>query len=184
MTHVELFQGTQAGAPGREVSRTLSAALVDGEDEGAASMFLHVVDGPMRVGPSSRDEFSAAVVRHYADELGLKFSMESAERVSGPVPRVEILGILRREELARRVWVVGFEGAPRHVVVTFSVPSGRWEAMRGAMTASLDTFRPLAPVSHWAFRWAAVAAAGALVVALAASLLAVRRRREEQEGRH
>jgi len=43
----------------------------------------------------------------------------------------------------------------RHVVVLFSVPSGRWESLRAAIDESLDTVRPdvaQGPPRSW--RWA------------------------------
>jgi hypothetical protein len=143
MARMALFEGTRAGvvtlAPAG--GRTLSAALLDGEGEDAASMVIAVVDAPFSLSPSARDEVSTAVLRHFRDELGLPFVLEGAGVEGGSAPRVEVLGSIREGSQLRRILAVAFPGESRHAVVLFSVPSGRWDEARPTLEASLGTFR-------------------------------------------
>src|SRR5918996_4772959 len=72
-----LFQGTRTGAIAldRELPRHPSAALVDGEEEHASALLVAVVHETFEATPSSREAFSAPAVRHFAQELGMPFSL-------------------------------------------------------------------------------------------------------------
>lgn len=182
MVRMDPYRATRVGAvalsPG--AGRFLSAALVDGEGQDAATMLVSVVDGSFEASPSMRDDFSAAVARHFAEELGLDFQMLTAERAPGQAPRIEVLGTVRQGAQLRYVLVAGMEGEGRHAVVTFSAPSGRWEALRPTVRSSLDSFQSDAPPSGTGLRTVAGAAAGALLGALVVSIAAWRRRRERR----
>ena len=176
MARMDLFHGTQAGTissrPG--ASRYLSAALVDGEGEDAASILISVVDATLWLGPSSRDELSTAVVRHLRDELGQPFQLERAEVKNG---RVEVLGSVRQGSQLRRILAAAWPGESRHVVAICSAPSGRWEALAPVLSDSFDTMK-VEPVSSlrppqrllWAF--------AALVAALLLISIGLWRRRQ------
>ncbi len=176
MARMDLFHGTQAGtistAPG--ATRYLSAALVDGEGEDATSILISIVDAPLWMGPSSRDDLSTAVVRHLRDELGQPFQLERAEVKNG---RIEVLGSVRQGSQLRRILVAAWPGESRHVVAICSAPSGRWEALAPVLGDSFDTMK-VEPVSSlrppqrllWAF--------AALVAALLLISIGVWRRRQ------
>jgi hypothetical protein len=172
MARKELFGNTRAGAVSEKADapRWLSAALIDRPGEDAASLLLSVIDRPFEASPGGRDSFSAAVVRHYSDELGIKFAMERAELVGGSVPRVEVLGTVRQENQVRQVLIAAMSGDKRHVVVTFSAPSGRWAELQPAVRASLNSYRSEVPetwaVSRGVAGIAALLFAGALIVSM------------------
>lgn len=156
MARMDLFHGTRVGGvtPGGG-TRYLSAALMDGDGEDAASLLLFVADATLTLGPSSRDTLSTQVVRHFNDELKQPFSMERAEIVDG---RVQVLGSIREGSQLRRVLVAAWPGEGRHVVATASVPSGRWDALSPKLAESFATLRVEPPVSGqppqryvWAF---------------------------------
>ncbi len=179
MARMDLFLGTRAGAvsvaPGAQ--RYLSAALIDGEGEDAASLLLSVVEARYAAGPSARDALSTATVRHFRDELGQPFELERADVRNG---RVEVLGSIRQGSQLRRVLVAAWPAEPRHVVVVASAPSGRWADLAPTLAASLDTLRqdPVAAGPSPRLRWA--------FAALVASLLLVSvglwRRRQAARG--
>jgi len=186
MERMDLFRGTHATAVGAVASpeargpglaRWLSAALVDGDGDDAAAMVVSIVEGSFPVTPSARDEFSTAVVRHFTDELGLKFALERAELVPGAAARIEVLGTVRQEDQVRRVLIAAMAGDGRHVVVGFTAPTGRWEQLAVNARASLDTFRNVPPLSSDATRGLAAGVALALALALLASLVLWKRRR-------
>lgn len=137
-----LFLGTGTGAIAldRAHPRHLTAALVDGEEEHAASLLVAVVHETFEATPSSREAFSAAAVRHFAQELGMPLSLERTELVRGPSPRVEVMGTVRQQDQLRRVLIAAMEGEGRHAVITASVPSGRFDALLPELRASLDSF--------------------------------------------
>ena len=169
MTRMHLWHGTRAGVVALAVTgpRLLSAALFDGEGEDAATMVIAVAEAPFALSPSARDEVSAAVSRHFRDELSMPFVLEGAQVGGAPSPRVEVLGSIREGSQLRRVFAAAFPGESRHAVVLFTVPSGRWDEERPIIEASLATFRldpPPAGLSRQ-WRWA--------LVALTASLLAL-----------
>jgi hypothetical protein len=141
---MELFQGTRAGAIPLDLTRPryLAAALMDGEEEHAGALLVAVVDETFEANPSTREAFSAAVVKHFAEELGMPLALERASLVRGPSARVEVVGTIRQQDQLRRVLVAGMEGEGRHAVITASVPSGRFEEMLPELRASLDTYRP------------------------------------------
>jgi hypothetical protein len=172
LARMELFRGSQAGALSLSPSssRALSAALVDRPGEDSASMLISVVDGTFQATPAGRDEFSTAVVRHFADQIRLPLSMDRAELINAGAPRVEVLGTVRQEGQLRNVLVAGMEGKGRHAVIIFSVPSGRWTELDPQIRASLDGFRndPLPRNElHRGVAGAAAILAGALVAGLA-----------------
>ncbi len=177
MARMDLFTGTRVGAIASSPAdgRWLAAALVDSDGEEAASMLVGVVEAPFAVGPGARDELSTAVVHHFNDELGLKLSMERAELVGGASPHVRVFGSVRQGSQLRRVLVAAFPGEVRHLVVTFTVPSGRFESLEGVLSGSLDSVRSDAPSSAAGrtLAWAALALVGSL---LAASIGLWRRR--------
>ncbi len=139
MARMDLFHGTQVGGvvPGGG-TRYLSAALMDGDGEDAASLLLFVADTSLALGPSSRDSLSTQVVRHFNEELKQPFAMERAEIVDG---RVQVLGSIREGSQLRRILVVAWPGEGRHVVATASVPSGRWDALAPRLAESFATMR-------------------------------------------
>ena len=141
MARMDLFHGTQAGSVSMDSSATryLSAALVDGDGEDAASLLLSVIDAPFTLGPSSRDVLSSAVVRHLRDQLDQPFQLERAEVTNG---RVEVLGSVRQGSQLRRVLVAAWPGATRHVVAVASAPSGRWDQLSPLFSESFDTLKP------------------------------------------
>lgn len=166
MARMDLFHGTRAGTvtPSPAAGRYLSAALLDGEGEDAASLLVSVVEASFGLGPSSRDVLSTAAVRHFRDELGLAFALERADVVAG---RVEVLGSIRDGSQLRRVLVVAWPAELRHVVLVASVPSGRWDALRPVLSQSLDTMRLEAatgPGPSRRLRYAFAALVGALLL--------------------
>lgn len=168
MTRMDLFHGTQAGVVSMvpSASRYLAVALMDGEGEDAATLLIGVVDAPFEMGSSSRDELSAAVVRHLRDELGQLFQLERAEALNG---RVEVLGSVQLGNQVRRVVVAAWPGAPHHVVALYTVPSGRWEGLASALSESFNSLKvevgapPRSLRAKWAF---AVLVAVLLVISI------------------
>lgn len=139
MARMDLFHGTQVGAVSPGGSGYLSAALVDGDGENAASLLIAVADTPFSLGPSARDTLSTAVVKHFNDTLAQPFSLERAELVGG---RAQVLGSIRQGSQLRRVLVAAWPGEGRHVVAVASVPSGRWDELAPQLSESFDSFRP------------------------------------------
>lgn len=176
LARMDLFHGTRViGVGAREgVTRYLSAALMDGDGEDAASMLVSIVDEPLRLGPNSRDESAGLVARHLRDELGLTFSLERADVVTGTAARVEVRGSVREGAQLRKLLVAQFAGESRHAVVLFSVPSGRWETLAPSLTEALDTLRVDQPSGP--SRSVALAFAVAVGAALLASVGLWRRR--------
>lgn len=178
MARMDLFTATRVGAvaPAGAPARWLAAALVDSDSEEAASMLVAVVEAPFAVGPGARDELSASAVRHFNDELGLKLAMERAELSAGPAPHARVLGSVRQGSQLRKVLVAAFPGEARHLVVTFTAPSGRFDALEKTFGESLDSVRSETPSSAAGrtLAWAALALVGSL---LAASIGLWRRRK-------
>ena len=176
MARMDLFHGTQVGTISVSAAspRYLSAALVDGEGEDAASLLISVVDATLSLGPSSRDELSTAVVRHLRDELAQPFQLERAEVTNG---RVEVLGSVRQGSQLRRILVAAWPGHSRHLIAICSAPSGRWETLAPMISESFDSMK-VEPVSSpgppqrllWAF--------AALVAALLLISVGLWRRRQ------
>jgi len=181
MSRMDLFRGTRAGAVSGSPAalRSLSAALVDRPGQDAATMLISMVDGSFQPTPAMRDEFSAAVVKHFTESLNITLSMERSELVEGVAPRIEVLGMIRHEGQLRKVLIAGMSGRGRHAVVTFSVPSARWSELWPELRASLDSFRSEGSASKEIPRGLAGATAGALAGALIASLAVWRRRRRQ-----
>ena len=181
MARMDLFTGTRAGAISASLNanRWLAAALVDSDSEEAASMLVGVVEAPFAVGPGARDQLSAAAVHHFNDELGLKLAMERAELVGGNVPHVRVLGSVRQGSQLRKVLIAAFPGEARHLVVTFTAPSGRFESLEKIFSESLESVRSDAPsgATGRTLAWAALALVGSL---LAASVGLWRRRLTRQ----
>jgi hypothetical protein len=167
MARMDLFHGTQVGtiSVDSQASRYLSAALVDGDGEEAASLLVSVVEDTLRLGPSSRDALSMAVMRHVRDELGQPFQLERTEVRNG---RVEVLGSVRQGSQLRRILAAAWPGEQRHVVALVSAPSGRWEELAPIFSESFDSLK-VEPVASsrppqrllWAF--ATLVAAGFLI---------------------
>ncbi len=179
MARLELFQKSHAGAVSldRDPPGALSAALVDGEGDDAASLLVSVIDADLPA--SARDEWSAAVTRHLKDRLSLPFELE---RCHSTPARFECLGTISQQGQARRIVVTAFPGEARHVVMVASVPTARWE-----------TFEPVLRESQASFGYDVLAAAAVprralwVVALLAVGLFGIsvamwRRRRERQEG--
>lgn len=177
MARMDLFSGSRVGAiaTSPNAPRWLAAALVDSDSEDAASMLVGVVEAPFAVGPGARDELSAAAVHHFSNELGLKLAMERAEVSGTAAPHVRVLGSVRQGSQLRKVLVAAFPGEARHLVVTFTAPSGSFESLEKVFGESLDSFRSEAPSSAAGrtLAWAALALVGSL---LAASIGLWRRR--------
>lgn len=181
MARMDLYHGTRVATVSQSAAapRYLSAALMDGDGEDAATMLVSVVEEPLSLGPSSRDDASTAVLRHFRDELELPFVLERADVRTGPSARVEVLGSVREGSQLRRILVAAWPGEVRHVVVLFSVPSGRWESLRAAIDESLDTVRPDAaqgPSRSW--RWAFAT----FIAALLALSIGLWRRRQQRHA--
>ncbi|WP_254614756.1 hypothetical protein [Myxococcus sp. CA056] len=183
MVRWEPYVGSVAGAVSldAEATRSLSAALADGEGPEAATMLVSVVERSFSASPSERDDFASAVMQHFQRELGVTLSPERVDRVGGIVPRVEVLGTLREAGQVRTVLVAGLASEGRHVVVVVSAPAVRWESLAPGVRASLDTFRLEATTAPGVVpRRVLGALAGALAGALVASYAAWRRMRAGQ----
>lgn len=169
MARMDLFHGTHAGSVSSlsAAARYLSAALLDRDGDDAATMLISIIEAPLALGPSSRDELSTAVLRHFREDLSMPFVLERAEVQGQSSPRVEVLGSVRQGSQLRRVLVAAYPGELKHVVVLLSVPAGRWDDLKPQLKASLDTLRleltSAGPPRQW--RWA--------FAALMASLLAL-----------
>jgi hypothetical protein len=172
MGRMELFHGTRAGAitDRAEAQRWLSAALIDGEGEDAASLLVSIVERPFVAGPGTRDELSVATVRHFADALGMKLQLERVSLPTGAPERIELFGAMRQGSQLRNVEVVAFTGRPRHVVLIASAPSGRFGLLQPALAASIESFRFDAPALTDTPRTIAAAAALILLAALTFSV--------------
>jgi hypothetical protein len=140
---MDLYAATKAGAVSArpEIERFLSAALIDGDGEDASAMLVAVIENDFVPSAAARDEFSTAVVRHFTDSLGMSFALDRSKWQEARPARIEVLGHIRQGSQLRQLWVTAFEGEGRHVVVTFSVPSGKWDAMLPAMAASIESYR-------------------------------------------
>ena len=143
-------------------------------------MLIALVEGSFQASPAARDEFSAAVVRHYSEELGLKFAMERAQLVPGSPSRIEVLGTVRLDNQVRGVLVAAFDGSGKHAVLTFTAPSGRWDTLVGAAHSSMDSFRNDLPVSAGASRGLVGAVAIGFAIALSVSAWAWKRRTRKE----
>lgn len=176
LARMDLYHGTSAGSVARSASSTryLSAALVDGEGEDAASVLLSVIDESLTLGPSVRDELATSVVRHLRDELGQPFQLERAEVVDG---RVEVTGSIRQGSQLRSILVAAWPGENRHVVALASVPSGRWESVAPSLRESFGSFK-LEPVASSGPPARYVGAFAALVAALLLVSVGLWRRRQ------
>lgn len=183
LAHMELFQaarplviGGAAESPGQVV-----AALFDGEDENAASLVLAIVDEPFSVGPGARDELSSRVARHFRERLGLEFALERSAVVEGPSRRIEVVGSVRRASQLRQIVAAAWPGEHRHLVITSSIPSGRWETLSGAIAQSYETVR-LETASSQAAPLTLAFAVAALVSALLLASIGLWRRRKAAAG--
>lgn len=172
MARMELFHGTRAGAitERAEANRWLSASLLDGEGEDAASLLVSIVERPFVAGPATRDELSVATVRHFSEALGLKLQLERVNLPADAPQRLELFGAVRQGSQLRNVEVVAFSGRPRHVVLIASAPSGRWALLQPALAASIESFRFEAPALAETPRTIAAVAALLLFAALAFSV--------------
>jgi hypothetical protein len=179
MGRMDLFRGTRAGAVSSapEVTRALSAALVDRPGQDAAAMLISIVEGPLQATPAAREEFSAATVRHFSDNLNLPLAMDRADLISDSPARIEVTGHVRHEGQVRQILVAGMAGKSSHVVLLFSIPTGRWSELAPQVRGSLESFRFEEPPDRELPRGAAGAAAGALAGALVASIAIWRRRK-------
>ncbi|MCC6333480.1 MAG: hypothetical protein IT380_05785 [Myxococcales bacterium] len=179
MARMDLYHGTRVATVTRntQAARYLSAALMDGDGEDAATMMISIVEEPLTLGPSSRDEASTAVLRHFRDELELPFVLERADVRTGASARVEVLGSVREGSQLRRILVAAWPGEVRHVVVLFSVPSGRWEPLKAALDESLESVRPdIASGPSRSWRWAFAT----FILALLALSIGLWRRRQQR----
>jgi len=143
LARMDLFHGTRVIGTGSKENapRYLSLALMDGDGEDAASMLVSVIEDPLRLGPNARDDAATTVTRHLRDELGLDFTLERADVVTGSAARVEVRGSIREGAQLRKVLVALFAGDARRSVVLFSVPSGRWDELVPGLDASLESMR-------------------------------------------
>jgi hypothetical protein len=176
MARMDLYHGTRVGSVARFANspRYLAAALIDGDGEDASSMLFSVVEETVVLGPSSRDEFSTAVVKHLHDELGQPFQLERAQVTDG---RVEVLGSIRQGSQLRRILVAIWPGEGRHLVGMASAPSGRWDELAPLIDASFDSLKEDPGISArppQRYVWAFVA----LLAALAMISIGLWRRRQ------
>lgn len=178
VARLDLFRSSRVGAIAKsdDSPRRLLSALVDTDSEDSAALLLSAVDEPFKSSSGARDELSAAVARHFANELGLKFALEKVEVVQGASPRVEVTGSVREGSQLRQIIVAAWPGEVKHAVVLFSVPSGRYDLLAESIRASLDTFHvdPAGAPASRAVAWAVVALVAS---ALMASIGLWRRRR-------
>jgi hypothetical protein len=174
----EALQGTSAAALDVTAgARSLAAVLTDGDGPDAASLWVARVEGAFDAHPAKRDEISGEVMRHFSDDLAIPMALESAHAVAGASPRIEVLGTVHQEGQARHVLVAVMAGEGRHTVITFSIPSGRYQPLAPAIQASLDSFRADPPATSPLWRRAAGAVAGGLAGAILVSMALWRRRR-------
>ncbi|MFT3708301.1 MAG: hypothetical protein QM817_11665 [Archangium sp.] len=164
MARMDLFHGTRVGSVARSSAsqRYLAAALIDGDGEDAASLLFSVVEETVVLGPSSRDEFSTAVVRHVHDELGQPFQLERVQVTDG---RIEVLGSIRQGSQLRRILIAIWPGEGRHLVAMASAPSGRWDELAPLIDASFDSLKEDPSISArppQRYVWAFVALLAAL----------------------
>ncbi|MER2567066.1 MAG: hypothetical protein ABTQ32_40440 [Myxococcaceae bacterium] len=143
LARMDLFHGTRVIGVGSKdgAPRFLSAALMDGDAEDASTMLVSVIEEPLQLGPNARDDAANVVMKHLRDELGLEFTLERADVVSGSAARVEVRGSVREGAQLRKVLVALYAGDSRRAVVLFSVPSGRWDGLVPALTESLESMR-------------------------------------------
>ncbi len=181
MARLDLFRSSRVGAIAKsdDAPRRLLAMLVDTDGEDAAALLIASVDEPFKASTAARDELSAAVARHFANELSLKFALERVEVVQGATPRVEVTGSVREGSQLRQIIVAAWPGEAKHAVVVFSVPSGRYELLAEPIRASLDSFHVETGGSGTsrAVAWAALALVAS---ALMASIGLWRRRRSSR----
>lgn len=174
-----LFEGTRALAfqlgEGRQ---WLSAALTDGPLEEAGIMTISLREGRFVPSPAAREEFSAAVVRHFSEELGLRFSLESSKWMDS---QVEVLGTVRHEHQIRYVLISALRGDKRHALVIFSFPSARWEENAKAVRESLLTFHFEKVPGLQMVRNVVAIITAAAAAALMTSIMVLRRRQRLQE---
>ena len=182
MARLDLFRSSRVGAIAKndDTPRRLLGALVDTDGEDSAALLIASVDEPFKSSSGARDELAAAVAKHFSNELGLKFALERVDVVQGPNPRVEVSGSVRDGSQLRQIVVAAWPGEVKHAVVTFSVPSGRYDELAEAIRASLDTFHvdPAGAPTSRALAWAVAALVAS---ALMASIGLWRRRRGAQQ---
>jgi hypothetical protein len=178
MARLDLFRTSRVGAIAKndETPRRLLGALVDTDGEDSAALLISAVDEPFKPTTSARDDLAAAVAKHFANELSLKFALERVEMVPGATPRVEVIGSVREGSQLRQIVVAAWPGESRHAVVVFSVPSGRYDQLAEGIRASLDSFR-VDPAGAPTSRAVAWAVAALVASALMASIGLWRRRR-------
>ncbi|MBL8954167.1 MAG: hypothetical protein JNK82_25545 [Myxococcaceae bacterium] len=142
VARLDLFRSSRVGAVAKsdDTPRRLLSVLVDTDGEDAAALLVASVDEPFKAASGARDELSAAVARHFSNELSLKFALERVELVPGPSPRVEVVGSVREGSQLRQIVVAAWPGEAKHAVVMVSVPSGRWAELEAPIRASLDSF--------------------------------------------
>lgn len=180
-TRLDLFRSSRVGAIAKsdDSPRRLLSVLVDTDGEDSAALLIASVDEPFKASTGARDELSAAVARHFANELSLKFALERVEVVPGATPRVEVVGTVREGSQLRQIVVAAWPGDARHAVAMFSVPSGRYDVLAEPIRASLDSFHPdtAGTQTSRAVAWAALALVAS---ALMASIGLWRRRRSNR----
>ncbi|MGQ0507582.1 MAG: hypothetical protein ACT4TC_19945 [Myxococcaceae bacterium] len=179
MVRMNLFHGTRSLAMSAEPS-FISAALVDGPSEEAAVMVVSVVESGFAAAPSDREKFVEAVAKHFKDRVDLPLSVERAEQKTAPQARVEVVGTARQDDQLRRVLAIAFAGEGKHIVLVFSAPAGRWEALEPAFRATIQSFRPEIPAGKTLSPNVAWMLAGAAAVLLLISFALYRRRRRAE----
>ena len=93
LTRMDLFHGTRVGAIGFSAEPTgfLSAALTDADPDDSSMLLISVGDSTFPSGPTARDALATAVVRHFQDDLGIRFSLLTAASIQD---RVEVEDLL------------------------------------------------------------------------------------------
>lgn len=177
MARLELFQKSHVGAVSleKDAPSALTAALVDGEGDDAISLLVSVVESDLL--PSQRDEWSAAVTKHFQERLSLPFELE---RCRSTHERFDCVGTLSQQGQARRIAVTAFPNDDRHVVMVASVPTARWETFEPVLRESEATFGYDVATASAVPRRALWSVALAAVALFSASVVLWRRRRERE----
>lgn len=151
-----------------------AGALVQAFSDGEAGMLVRLEGGTWRPSGRAAEESATAVARHVREALGLSYALERAQLKGG---RLEVLGTVKSQGAVHRLLVVVFPGEGAHAVAWVSAPEERWEVLRPAVEASLETLRLPRDEEPGSGRWlaAGVGTAGCALV-LAAGVLVWRRR--------
>jgi hypothetical protein len=147
-----------------------SALLTDDDDhmsEEVSTLSLSLLEVPLPSYLQGVNGLELAVAKHFKDRLKLDFSLERAERKNN---RIEVFGAARFGSQLRRIVVAVFPHEKRSLIWVASVPVARWDVLRNALEASLDSVE-LDPVPETLGRRGGVMLALATMVFLSASVV-------------